>query len=129
MTLARLASAVLVLSLTAAAHAQPVPRRLTLDDYARVQVIADPQRSPDGAWVAYTVTTIDAEKDKRNTDLWMARWDGSEQLQLTSSPDNETSPRWSPDGKYLAFLASRGSDDEKNRARSSGCCPGRAARR
>ena len=113
MTLARLASAVLVLSLTAAAHAQPVPRRLTLDDYARVQVIADPQRSPDGAWVAYTVTTIDAEKDKRNTDLWMARWDGSEQLQLTSSPDNETSPRWSPDGKYLAFLASRGSDDEK----------------
>ena len=113
MTLARLASAVLVLSLTAAAHAQPVPRRLTLDDYARVQAIADPQRSPDGAWVAYTVTTIDAEKDKRNTDLWMARWDGSEQLQLTSSPDNETSPRWSPDGKYLAFLASRGSDDEK----------------
>ena len=113
MTLARIASAVLVLSLTAAAHAQTAPRRLTLDDYARVQAIADPQRSPDGAWVAYTVTAIDAEKDKRNTDLWMARWDGSEQLQLTSSPDNETSPRWSPDGKYLAFLASRGSDDDK----------------
>ena len=116
MTLARLASAVLVvlaMSFAAAAHAQTAPRHLTLDDYARVQAIADPQRSPDGVWVAYTLTTIDAEKDKRNTDLWMARWDGTEQLQLTSSPDHESSPRWSPDGKYLAFLASRGSDDEK----------------
>ena len=59
MTLARLASAVLALSFVAAAHAQPAPRRLTLDDYARVQGIADPQRSPDGAWVAYTLTTIE----------------------------------------------------------------------
>ena len=113
MTLARLASAVLVVSVATAAHAQTAPRRLTLDDYPRVLSIADPQRSPDGTWVAYTLTTIDAEKDKRNTDLWMARWDGTEQVQLTSSPDNETSPRWSPDGKSLAFLASRGSDDDK----------------
>ncbi len=61
------------------------------------------------------MTTIDAEKDKRNTDIWMARWDGTAQQQLTSSPDNESSPRWSPDGKYLAFLASRGTDDEKKK--------------
>ncbi len=88
---------------------------MTLADYNRIVALADPQRSPDGMWVAYTVTTIDAEKDKRNTDVWMARWDGSAQQQLTSSPDNETSPRWSPDGKYLAFLASRGTDDDKKR--------------
>lgn len=92
--------------------AQP-PRPMVLDDFNRIVTLGDPQRSPDGAWVAYTVTTIDAEKDKRNTDIWMARWDGTAQQQLTSSPDNETSPRWSPDGKYLAFLASRGTDDEK----------------
>jgi dipeptidyl aminopeptidase/acylaminoacyl peptidase len=77
--------------------------------------VADPQRSPDGAWVAYTVTTVDVEKDSRNTDIWMVRWDGSERLALTSSPDNETTPRWSPDGRYLAFLASRGSEDEKKK--------------
>ena len=98
-----------------AAHAaaQPARRPLTLDDYARVVTPGDPQRSPDGEWVAYTVTTIDAAKHRPNTDLWMAKWDGSAQVPLTSSPDNETSPRWSPDGKYLAFLASRGSDDDK----------------
>ncbi len=90
-------------------------RAITLDDTSRIAAVGDPQRSPDGRWVAYTLTTTDAEKDKRNTDIWMVSWDGREQLQLTSSADNESSPRWSPDGKYLAFVASRGTDDEKKR--------------
>lgn len=111
----RVTSALLVLGLAVPAAAQAPRRAVTLDDYNRLVALGDPQRSPDGQWVAYTVTTIDADKDKRNTDLWMVRWDGSEPLQLTSSPDNETSPRWSPDGKYLAFLASRGTDDEKKK--------------
>jgi dipeptidyl aminopeptidase/acylaminoacyl peptidase len=115
MTLARVVLAALVAALAATSQAQPAQRRLTLDDHTRVLALADPQRSPDGVWVAYTVTAIDAEKDKRNTDIWMARWDGTAQQQLTTSPDNETSPRWSPDGKYLAFLASRGTDDEKKK--------------
>lgn len=90
-------------------------RAITLDDHSRLVAVADPQRSPDGAWVAYTVTTVDAEKDKRNTDVWMVRWDGSDQIRLTSSPDSESSPRWSPDGKHLAFLASRGTEEEKKK--------------
>ena len=89
------------------------PSRSTIT--RRIINVGDPQRSPDGQWVAYTVTTIDAEKDKRNTDVWMVKWDGSEQLQLTSSPDSESSPRWSPDDKYLAFVASRGTDEEKKK--------------
>lgn len=94
--------------------APPAPRRaITIDDHSRLQAVADPQRSPDGLWVAYTLTSVDAERDRRNTDIWMVKWDGSERLQLTSSPDSETSPRWSPDGRYLAFLASRGTEDEK----------------
>jgi dipeptidyl aminopeptidase/acylaminoacyl peptidase len=90
-------------------------RGVVLDDHSRIVTVGDPQRSPDGVWVAYTVTTIDAEKDRRNTDVWMVKWDGSDQLQLTSSPDNESSPRWSPDNKYLAFVASRGTEDEKKK--------------
>ncbi|HYE87850.1 MAG TPA: S9 family peptidase [Vicinamibacterales bacterium] len=90
-------------------------RAITLDDHSRIVSVGDPQRSPDGQWVAYTVTTIDAEKDRRNTDIWMIKWDGTEQLQLTSSSDNESTPRWSPDNKYLAFVASRGTEEEKKR--------------
>ena len=93
----------------------PSKRSLTLDDHSRIVSVGDPQRSPDGQWVAYTVSTIDAEKDRRNTDIWMVKWDGSEQLQLTSSPDSESSPRWSPDNKYLAFVASRGTEEEKKK--------------
>src|SRR5687768_14566802 len=88
--------AALVLVLLAALCGVPATaqtkRALTLDDHSRIIGVGDPQRSPDGAWVAYTVTTIDAEKDRRNTDIWMVKWDGSEQLRLTSSPDGESSP-------------------------------------
>ena len=98
-----------------ALRGQAAKRAITLDDHSRITGVGDPQRSPDGVWVAYTVTTIDAEKDRRNTDIWMAKWDGSDQLQLTSSPDGESSPRWSPDNKYLAFVASRGTEEEKKK--------------
>jgi dipeptidyl aminopeptidase/acylaminoacyl peptidase len=64
--------------------------------------------SPEGDWIAYTVNTIDREGDKSDTDVWMVRWDGSVNLRLTTSKESETSPRWSPDGKWLAFLSSRG---------------------
>jgi dipeptidyl aminopeptidase/acylaminoacyl peptidase len=111
-----------ILALAACAVAASTPlsgqaskRAITLDDHSKIIGVGDPQRSPDGAWVAYTVTTIDADKDRRNTDVWMIKWDGSEQLQLTSSPDGESSPRWSPDNKYLAFVASRGTDEEKKK--------------
>ena len=98
-----------------AASAQTSRRPFTFDDLAKVHAVSDPQRSPDGKWVAYTVATSDVEKDKRDSDIWMVSWDGSDQVQLTSSKDKESSPRWSPDGKYLAFLASRGDEDEKKK--------------
>ena len=103
----------LVAPLSSRARPPGAPSRSTIT--RRIVGVGDPQRSPDGVWVAYTVTTIDAEKDRRNTDVWMVKWDGSEQLQLTSSPDGESSPRWSPDNKYLAFVASRGTEEEKKK--------------
>jgi dipeptidyl aminopeptidase/acylaminoacyl peptidase len=110
-----LSLAILASTGVVALQGQATRRAITLDDHSRIVGVGDPQRSPDGLWVAYTVTTIDADKDRRNTDIWMVKWDGSEQLQLTSSPDGESSPRWSPDNKYLAFVASRGTDEEKKK--------------
>src|SRR5262249_45408840 len=87
--------------------AQGAKRPLRVGDLYRVRNVGAPELSPDGQWVAYTVTTLDSAKDKSNTDVWMASWDGTQVIQLTSSPDAETTPRWSPDGKYLSFLSSR----------------------
>lgn len=77
-------------------------------DIYRMQSTGDAQISPDGKWILYTLTTTDSAKDKRNTDIWMMSWDGTEKVQLTNSPDGESSPRWSPDGKYISFTATRG---------------------
>lgn len=106
-------AAVLLAGLATAAQAQPAARRpLSLDDMFALAQVSDPQISPDGQWVAYTVQTIDTKKDRRTSDIWMVSWDGTRKLQLTSTPESEHHPRFSPDGKYLSFLSSRTSEDQ-----------------
>jgi dipeptidyl aminopeptidase/acylaminoacyl peptidase len=96
---------VLVLA-TATAMAAGAPRRpLVPDDFYRLQSISDPQVSPDGAWVAYVVTTNDRDADEQRGALWMVSWDGREHVPLTSAAAGARSPRFSPDGRYLAYLA------------------------
>jgi dipeptidyl aminopeptidase/acylaminoacyl peptidase len=82
-------------------------RPIAIDDIYRTQQVGNPQCSPDGKWIAYTVTVIDREADKRRTSLWMVNWEGTRTVQLTSGVDGDSSPRWSPDGKYLSFLSTR----------------------
>ena len=81
-------------------------------DIYRLPSISDPQVSPDGKWVSYTMTTIDSLKDGRNSDVWMISWDGTQDIQLTNSPDGESRARWSPDGKWVSFLSSRTSSPQ-----------------
>ena len=106
--------AVVYLLIASLGGAQSTKRPIGLDDLAKMRTVGDPQVSPDGRWVAYTVGTVDAEKDKRDTDVWMVSWDGIEQIRLTSTSDSsESMPRWSPDNKYLAFLTARGDETQK----------------
>jgi dipeptidyl aminopeptidase/acylaminoacyl peptidase len=82
-------------------------RPVTVDDQFRFFDVGDPQISSDGEWVLYTVTTTAVAADRRNTDIWKVKWDGSQRSQVTFSTENENVPRWSPDGKYMSFLSSR----------------------
>ena len=85
----------------------PARRPVATSDIYRLRTVRDPQLSPEGAWVAYTVSAIDSAKDRAESDIWMTSWDGSQTIRVTSTPGSESSPRWSPDGRWLAFLSSR----------------------
>jgi len=101
----------LMIPVTVMAQA-PAKRRLVPGDIYRLKDVGSPVISPDGQWVAYTVTTSDSAKDKRNTDVYMVSWDGTKTIRLTSSPDGESNPKWSPDNRHLAFVSGRGEDEK-----------------
>ncbi|MFN0084294.1 MAG: S9 family peptidase [Blastocatellia bacterium] len=96
-----------ILALTTALSAQTARRSLKLDDIPRLREVRDPQLSPDGQWVAYVVSSIDAKEDKSAAHIWMISYDGKINRQMTWSQESESAPRWSPDGRYLSFTSSR----------------------
>ena len=102
-----LISLLLIFAFSYAPLAQTARRPLKLDDMSRFRNVFDPQISPDGQWVAYVVSSIDAKEDKSNSHIWMVNIDGSNNRQITFSNESENSPRFSPDGKYLSFQSSR----------------------
>ena len=84
-------------------------RPITIDDLLKLQRVGDPQISPDGATVVYAVTVPDKAANKSTHNLWIVPTRGGAPRQLTTS-GSDTDPRWSPDGKQLAFLSSRGGE-------------------
>jgi dipeptidyl aminopeptidase/acylaminoacyl peptidase len=69
--------------------------------------VSNPQLSPDGKWVAYTLTKTNWDDNTYDTDIWLASTITNERFQLTNSKKSNSSPAWSPDGKWLAFLSTR----------------------
>ena len=94
-----------------AQEASPQKRNLAVDDYFRIKGVVDPQISPEAKWVAYSVETRNLKEDKNEQRIWMMATSGGEAIPLTAESVSSSHPRWSPDGKYLAFLSER--DDGK----------------
>jgi len=90
------------------AMAQDDERLITIDDILAMKSIGDPQVSPDGELVAYTVRQRDLEEDKSVTQIWVVATSGGDPIPMTSADTSASSPRWSPDNKYLSFKASKG---------------------
>lgn len=76
-------------------------------DIYKISLLSDPQVSPDDKWVAYSLSEVDTGKDRRISHLWMHNLVTGESIQITHDSIPSSNPRWSPDGKYLAFLSGR----------------------
>src|ERR1035438_7440675 len=82
-------------------------RPITIDDHFQIREVEGPRLSPDAQWVAYTVRTASLKEDNSEQRIWMVPFAGGEAVPLTAEGVSSGHPRWSPDGKYLAFLSAR----------------------
>jgi len=91
-----------------AVHAQAPSRTLTTEAFLSLDRVADPQISPDGAWITYSVTVTDLDANSRSTDLWMVSSAGGEPQRVSERRFGGSGGRWSPDGTLVAYITTRG---------------------
>jgi len=104
--LKRLLPGLLVVAASLTPWSVQAGRPLSPEDWFRFQAVSDLHIAPDGAAVAYLVTSYDKESDESRSALWMANWAGDASVQLTRG-ESVSEPRFSPDGRYLSFLSAR----------------------
>ena len=101
-------------------------RGITAEDLYRWKWVSDPQISPDGKRIVYTLKTVDQEAGEYRNAIWVVPTDGAigDARRFTFGPKNDQSPRWSPDGAWLAFVSDRegigGKDSKEDKERGKG---------
>jgi len=106
-----LMSIISLLAVSPALAANAREQRITVDDYFRMGQVSEAQVSPEGDWIAFTVTRQDLDEDTSISRVWMVPAAGGEAIAMTGAGLSSWQPRWSPDGRFLAFLSER-SDGE-----------------
>ena len=97
----------LSLSLSIFAIAQAVKPTLKPADFLKIKTLSGPQVSPDDKWVTYSLSEVDTAKDGRVSHVWMQSLNTNESIEVTHGAEPASSPKWSPDGKYLSFVSAR----------------------
>jgi tricorn protease-like protein len=105
---ARRVLAVPCLVLIAVCAAAVDKRPLDASDFDRLLAVDTPACSRDGRWIAYAVEGSDLDSDERKSSIWMVNFEGTDDVRLTGAADSASNPKFSPDGRYVSFLSTRG---------------------